>query len=39
MNVKKTKTMLISRKPENKKIVIKVDDETLQQVNKSNMIF
>ena len=34
MNVKKTKTMLISRKPENKKLVIKVDDETLQQVSK-----
>ena len=34
MNVKKTKTMLISRKPENKKIEIKVDDEILQQVNK-----
>ena len=34
MNVNKTKTMLVSRKPENKKIVIKVDDEMLQQVSK-----
>ena len=34
MNVKKTKTMLISRKPEGKKIEIKVDNEMLQQVNK-----
>ena len=34
MNVKKTKTMIISRKPEGKKIEIKVGDEILQQVHK-----
>ena len=34
MNVKKTKTMLISRVTENKKIEIKADNETLQQVNR-----
>ena len=32
MNVKKTKTMITSRKPENKSVEIKVDNETLQQV-------
>ena len=34
MNVKKTKTMIISRKPEGKKIEIKVGDDILQQVHK-----
>ena len=34
MNVKKTKTMLIARDVENKKVEIKVNDEILQQVNK-----
>ena len=34
MNVKKTKTMVTSRKPENKTIEIKVDNEILQQVHK-----
>ena len=34
MNVKKTKTMIISRDPEGKKVDIKVDNETLQQVEK-----
>ena len=29
-NVKKTKTMIISRDPEGKKVDIKVDNETLQ---------
>ena len=34
MNVKKTKTMIISREPEGKKVDIKVDNETIQQVGK-----
>ena len=34
MNVKKTKTMIFSRDPVGKKIDIKVDNETLQQVEK-----
>ena len=34
MNVKKTKTMLIARDVENKKVEVKVNDEILQQVNK-----
>ena len=34
MNVKKTKTMLTSRKPENKSIDIIVNNEVLQQVEK-----
>ena len=34
MNVKKTKTMLTSRKPENKSFEIEVNDEILQQVLK-----
>ena len=34
MNVKKTKTMLISRDTESKNIKIKADNETLQQVNR-----
>ena len=34
MNVKKTKTMLIARDTENKKVEIKVNDEILQQVYK-----
>ena len=34
MNVKKTKTMIISRNPEGKKVDIKVDNETIQQVEK-----
>ena len=34
MNVKKTKTMIISRDPERKKVEIKVNNETLQQVDK-----
>ena len=34
MNVKKTKTMIISRKPQGKSVQIKVGDETLQQVHK-----
>ena len=34
MNVKKTKTMIISRDPERKKVEIKVKNETLQQVDK-----
>ena len=34
MNVKKTKTMIISRDPEGKKVDIKVDNETIQQVEK-----
>ena len=34
MNIKKTKTMITSRKPENKSIEIKVDNEILQQVHK-----
>ena len=33
MNVKKTKTMLLSKHPEGKKLEIKVDDNILQQVN------
>ena len=32
MNVKKTKTMVISRKPEETKLEIKVNIETLDQV-------
>ena len=34
MNFKKTKTMIISRDPKGKKLDIKVDNETLQQVEK-----
>ena len=34
MNVKKTKTMITSRKPENKTLEIRVNDEILQQVLK-----
>ena len=34
MNVKKTKTMIISRDAENKKIEVRVNNEVLQQVNK-----
>ena len=34
MNVKKTKTMFISRDPEGKKADIKVDSETIKQVGK-----
>ena len=34
MNVKKTKTMVISKNPEGKKIEIKVDTQTLEQVDK-----
>ena len=34
MNVKKTKTMITSRNPENKSIEIKVNNEILQQVHK-----
>ena len=34
MNVNKTKTMIISKDPEGKKVDIKVDNETLQQVEK-----
>ena len=34
MNVKKTKTMIISRDPEGKKVDINLDNETLQQVEK-----
>ena len=34
MNVKKTKTMIISRDPEGKKVDIKVDNKTIQQVEK-----
>ena len=34
MNIKKTKTMLIARDTENKKVEIKVNDEILQQVYK-----
>ena len=34
MNVKKTKTMITSRKPENKSLDIKVNNEILQQVMK-----
>ena len=33
MNVKKTKTMIISRKPEGKSVQIEVGDEILQQVH------
>ena len=34
MNVKKTKTMIISRDAENKKVEVKVNNEILQQVNR-----
>ena len=34
INVKKTKTMIISRDPEGKKVDIKFDNETIQQVEK-----
>ena len=34
MNAKKTKTMIISRDPEGRKVDIKVDNETIQQVEK-----
>ena len=34
MNIKKTKTMITPRKPENKSIEIKVDNEILQQMHK-----
>jgi len=34
MNVKKTKTMITSRKPENKMLEIRINDGILQQVLK-----